>query len=127
MHRSRLVILIGAAVAALSLPLPLVSLGAAGSVNGVDGDGWPGVVILMIVAVVALLGDRGESLTAAGTLVAMAGSGVAVVFSVVKLADAADAIDLIGEGSFGIGLWLLMASGVVAFVGAALSLSRRLG
>ncbi len=125
MHRSRIVILAGALLGLLSLPLPLVDLDEVGSLNGIEGDGWPAVVLLGIVAVLALLGDRGEGLPAPAAVVAAAGAGLAVVYAVVKVVDAADAIDITG-GAFGIGLWLLLAAGVVAMAGALLSFSRRL-
>ena len=127
MHRSRLIVLLGAAVALGSLPLPLVDLGAAGTVNGIDGDGWPGVAMLGVVSLIALLGDRAEGMAGPVAVGAIAGAGLAVVFSMVKLADASDAVDLVAGGSLGMGLWVLIGGSVVSLLGAVLSFSRRLG
>ncbi len=124
MHRSRLMILAGAALALVSLPLPHVRLPELGSVNGFDGDSWPAAVVLLVLAALAMGGDRGEGFGVPRALAAVALAGVAVVFTAFKLADALEAVD--EAGSVGIGLWVLAAGALLALAGAVFSLSRKL-
>ena len=124
MHRSRLTILNGAVIGLLTLPL--VRFPVTGNVNSIDGDGWPAVALIGMVAVLALLGDRAEGLAMAPALVAAATSGAAMVFSVLKLTDASNAADTIPDASIGVGAWVLVAAAMITLTGVALTLSRKL-
>ena len=66
-----------------------------------------------------LASGRGEiagSPPGRGALAAMATAGLAVVFAVIKLADAVQAIDNIEGGSLGPGIWVLLAGAFDIFV-----------
>ena len=124
MHRSRLMMLAGSALALVSLPLPHIRLPVVGSVNGFDGDSWPAAVVLLVLAALAVTGDRGEGFGVARALAAVALAGIAVVFTSFKLADALEAVE--EAGSVGIGMWVLVAAVLLALAGSVFSLSRKL-
>ncbi len=126
MHRSRLLILAGAAVGGGALLLPHLRSAATGNVNGVTGDSWPAAALLGVAALLALLGDRGEGFGPLRALATVGLAGLAIVFTAVKVADAGRAADLT-DGSIGYGLWVLAAGALVVLVGALVSLSRKLG
>ena len=71
MHRSRLVIVVGAGIALLSLPMPLVDLTDEGTINGLEGYGWPPALVCVLMAAAALWGDRAESPTLKSTLASL--------------------------------------------------------
>jgi uncharacterized membrane protein YccF (DUF307 family) len=125
MHRSRLVIVIGAGIALLSLPMPLVDLTDEGTINGFEGYGWPAALVCVLMAAAALWGDRAESATLRATIALVAAGGLAVVLAVLKLADAIRAVDTEG-GTIELGMWLLLAGCLLCLAGAVLGLSRRL-
>ena len=116
--------LAGAALALASLPLPHIRLPVTGSVNGFDGDSWPAALLLVVLAALAVTGDRGEGFGVARALTAIGIAGVAVVFTSFKLADALEAVD--EAGSVGVGMWVLVAAVLVALAGTVFSLSRKL-
>ena len=124
MHRSRLVILAGAVLALVSLPLPHIRLPVAGSVNGFDGDSWPAALLLVALAALAVAGDRGEGFGAAQAVAAIGIAGIAVVFTSFKLADGLEAVD--EAGSIGIGMWVLVAGALSGLAGSVFGLSRKL-
>ena len=125
MHRSRLLIIAGPVIGALSLLLPFVRFATQGSINGFDGYAWPAVAVLAVPGLVALFGDRGESLRPSLTVGAIALSGLAIVLAAFKLADAADAADVEGA-AIGAGPWILLGACVLGMGGALASLTRRI-
>ena len=125
MHRSRLLLVAAAIVGLGALFLPFVTFDQQGTVNGFDGYAWPAAAVLAIPAVVALVGDRAESLRTAIAVVTIALCSLAVVLGAFKLADAASAADL-ETASLGAGPWILMAACVGGLAGAVSSLSRRI-
>ena len=131
MHPSRIVILAGFVVAAASLALPFTNSELTGVTNGIDGDAWPAVVLLLPIAVGALLGDRREGFGRWVTVLAALGAAIATVFAVQKLVDATRAVQLyerVGiEANVGPGSWVLIAGCLTVLVGSTLSLSRRIG
>lgn len=127
MHPSRLVMLFGGGIGIVSLPFPFVDLAGTGSVSGFEGRAWPGALLLLVVILFALTGDRAEGLSTGSAVAAILAGGAAVLFAVLKLADASRATDIAGGASIGAGTWILLAASVVALVGTVLSLSRRLG
>ncbi len=127
MHRSRIVILTGAILAAVSLFLPFVDLPVVGTINGLDGDAWPAAALLGVPAVLALIGDRAEGFGHSGTVLAVVAAAPAVVFAVFKLIDARKAVDAAGVGSLGVGVWMLLAATLVGLAGSVMTLSRKLG
>lgn len=131
MHPSRIIILGGFSAAAVSLVLPFVASPVTGTTNGVAGDAWPAVLILTPVALGAVLGDRREGFGRWTSVLAAFLGGVATVFAVQKLVDAFRAVQIherVGiEASVGPGPWVLVTGCLLVLVGAALSLSRRIG
>jgi len=128
-HPSRWLIVGGSAVAALALLLPFISSPATGSVNGISGDAWPAVALLAPVVAMALLGDRREGFSAWATASSVLLTAAATLFAVQKLVDAVRATRLdqaAGEVSVGIGAWVLVTGCVIALIGAAGTMSRRL-
>ncbi len=126
MHRSRIVLVGAALVALAAMPLPHLQADLTGSVNGVTGDAWPAAVALVLLALLALVGDRAEGFGPGRVLVGLMLAGFAVVFTAVKAADASQAADLAG-GSIGYGVWVLAVGAVLGVVGTLASISRTLG
>ncbi len=126
MHRSRLLILAGTAIAAGALFLPHLRSMPTGSVNGITGDSWPAAAVLGLAALLAVTGDRGEGFGPVRALAAIGLAAAAVLFTAVKLADASRAADL-ASGSIGYGIWVMGAGALVVLAGALLSRSRKLG
>ena len=128
-HPSRIVILGGTAVAAVSTILPFISSDPTGTVRGV-GETFPVVLLLIPLFVAALLGDRREGFTRAGAIAAAVVAGAATILAVQKMVDAMRAVHLLEsigiDAVVGIGPWLLAAGAFAGLMGAALSLSRRL-
>ncbi len=106
--------------------MPFLQLATQGAINGFQGDGWPAAAALLLPAAMAIFGDRPEGFTPPAALLAIAASGLAVVFAAFKLADATRAADA-AAGSIGLGTWLLLFATIVALLGSALSLTKRLG
>ncbi|MFQ5947704.1 MAG: hypothetical protein ACE5KX_02440 [Acidimicrobiia bacterium] len=125
MHRSRIVVLVGAALAAGSLPLPFMRRPEFGTTNGLEGDAWPVLLLLAPVVIFAAFGDRAEGSGPIGAITSIGFSGLAVLFAVVKLTDAATAVRNIDEGGIGVGAWVLVAASLVVLTGTGLGLSRR--
>jgi len=124
-HRSRIIILLGWAIALVAMFLPFVEFPSQGSINGFDGDAWPALVLVSIPALLSVLGDRKEGFRRSLALIAIASAGGAVVFAAFKVGDAAKAADA-GSGSIGIASWLLIGGCVIALVGAVTSLTSKL-
>ena len=105
--------------------LPFASL-PTGTVNGIDGDAWPVLILLGPLLVLFLVGERAEhpmtAVTVIGILLALAALG----FSIAKLVDAARAVADAG-GSVAAGAWALPLTAAVAVSGSFLGLSRRVG
>jgi hypothetical protein len=130
MHLSRIAILTGALVAGIAqfLPFLRLPLEKTPTVGGVEGAAWPVLVFLALPVVLAVTGDRAEGFGRVAAAVAIVSSAIAVVFAVSKLADALaaarDARDLVGGGSVGPGVWILLAGCLVALSGSVFTLSR---
>lgn len=128
-HPSRIVIVVGTALAAGSTLLPFISSDPTGSVRGAR-ETFPVVALLIPLLVAALLGDRREGFPRWGAVTAALVAAVAMILSVVKMIDAMRAVrDLqsIGiDAVIGLGPWVLAAGAFAGLMGAALSLSRRL-
>jgi len=130
-HPSRIIILIGFVAAAGSLALPFTTSPITGTTNGLAGDAWPAVLVLTPVALGAVVGDRREGFGRWTSVLAAFVGGVATVFAVQKLVDAFRAVQIherVGiEAAVGPGPWVLVTGCLLVLVGAALSLSRRIG
>jgi len=126
-----MVILLGFTVAAVSLALPYINSQLTGATNGIAGDAWPAVALLVPVAIAAVLGDRREGFGRWAVVLSALVAGGATVFAVQKLIDATRAVQLLErvgiEASVGPGSWVLIAGCLTVLVGATLSISRRIG
>lgn len=118
-------LLVGTALAALSLALPFVDFAAQGTVNGIDGYAWAPVALLVLPAAFTVLGDRAEGFATPLAIIAVAACGLAVVLAAFKLADAATASN-VPDASLGIGPWVLAGASLVALAGAVLSMTQRI-
>ncbi len=110
-----------------SLLLPFLTLPSQGTVNGIEGDAWPILILLGPVLLPAILGDRREGLRTPVALLTVVFSCGAVLFAVAKLIDAARAADQAG-GSVGLGSWAILVAAVATLAASlAATLSRRVG
>ena len=119
MHPFRLVVIGGTAFGVLSMLLPFASFPVVGAVDGISADAWPALLPLMVVVVVALTGRWDEGLGWSAGLLAVVAGGVALVFSVVKLTDAVQAVRDAAGASIGPGSYVLIGAVVVVLGGAA--------
>lgn len=130
MHPSRVLILVGAAIAAGSLALDAVQSETATSWSMVTADAWPGVALIGVIAIFAVAGHVTEGFTPAGSVVAVTLSATAALLLVGKYIDASKAIDALRLGghtaSIGIGMWVLAAGILITIVGSLWTTSRRL-
>jgi hypothetical protein len=130
-HASRLIIVAGTGVGAVSLLLPFLSAPLLGSINGAGAAAGAAVVVLLVPAAVAVLGDRHEGFGLVAALVAAACAAAATIFAAAKVVDAlAAARDVRDAGvtaTVGAGPWTLLAGCAIVLVGIIASLSRRVG
>lgn len=128
MHYSRWMILLGAVVSLVSVPLTYLQT-PVGTTSGLDGEGWPIVFFVALPVLLALTGDRAEGLRPALSLPAIISGALALLFAVTKVVDASRAADQVvavaGEGSIGVGVWVLLAGALILVAGTAATLSRR--
>lgn len=127
MHYSRLVSLAGTLIAGLALFLPQARFPVVGPVDGFDGDAWPVILPLALVALLAFLGDRREGHGLGVGIVAVMLSCAALVFSVAKVVDAVAAAGAAEGAAVRAGPWVVLAATVLAVLGSLLSFSRRIG
>jgi hypothetical protein len=130
MHPSRILILLGAAVAAGSLALDALQTATATSWSMVAADAWPGVALIGVIAIFAVAGHVTEGFTPAGSVVAVTLASTAALLLVGKYIDVLKAIDTLQLGghtvSMGAGMWVLAAGVLITIVGTLWTTSRRL-
>lgn len=130
MQRGRLLILFAALIAAGSLLLPYFSAEALGDINASAATGYLPVAALGAAALVAVAGDRGDSLGGLAAVAAAAAVTMALVLTGALLLDAslanrnAAALDVVAH--IGSGLWTLVLAAVVGLFGVIVGMSRRL-
>lgn len=127
MHHSRLTSLAGVLLAGLALFLPQARFPVVGPVDGFDGEAWPVMLPLALVALLAFLGDRREGHGAAASVLAVLLSCSALVFAVAKAADAVSAAAAVEGGAVRAGPWAVLAGSALALLGSLLSFKRRIG
>ncbi len=131
MHPARLLIVAGAALATVSLGTAYLVVPASSNIDGFEGAAWPAAMVVVMIALAVVAGDRREGLVSWAALLVSILAAVATIFAAQKVVDAyAAAGDLAAVGipaRPGTGPWLLLAGTVTVLVGAALGLSRRLG
>jgi hypothetical protein len=126
-HRSRIVIITGVVVTGLALFLPQARFPIIGTADGFAADTWPLMLPLVSVAVLALVGDRGEGHRVPAATVGLLLSCAALAFAVVKVIDAVAAVGPIEGAAVGVGTWVVAAGAALAVVGSLLAFSRRIG
>lgn len=119
MHPFRLVVLGGTGFGVISMLLPFASFPVVGPVDGISADAWPALLPLIVVVVISLTGRWDGGLGGAAGVVAVLASGTALVFSVVKVADALVAVRDTAGGSMGPGGYVLLAAVLVTTAAAA--------
>lgn len=127
MHHSRLISLAGVLIAGLALFLPQARFPVVGPVDGFDGDAWPVMVPLVMVALLAVLGERRAGHGVAAGILAVVLCCAALVFGVAKAVDAAAAAGAVEGGAVRAGPWVVLAGSALALLGSLLSFSRRIG
>lgn len=127
MHRSRLLILAGVLLAGLALFLPHARFPGIGAADGFTADTWPVMLALLPVALMAVLGDRGEGHRLPTAAVGLLLSSAALGFAVVKVVDAVAAVGPIEGAAVGVGIWVVAGGAGLAVVGSLLAFSRRIG
>lgn len=130
MQRGRVILVLAALVAAVSLTLPYFDAVTLGTVSGNAAHGTLPVLALIGAAAVALAGDRRESLVGLPAIAAAAAVILAVFLTGSILIDAElatrDAVALGSRGSLGSGLWLLTGATVASVPALLWGMSRRL-
>ncbi len=130
MHRGRLLLVLAAALGALSIPLPFLSAEAIDDVAGADAGGWLALAALGGAALVALTGDRRDNLTGLAAVAAGAAVTLAVVVTGALVIDAVlaarEAVAAGVGGAVGPGLWLLATASGAGAAGVVVGMSRRL-
>jgi hypothetical protein len=119
MHPWRIVSLVGAGFAALSLPFPYVTLPALGAIDGVEAVAWPALLPLAPLLLAAIAGDRRRGLRPLGVLAALVAAAAAVLFASLKLSDAILAVRGAAGGALGSGGFVLLGGTLVCLGGAA--------
>ena len=127
MHRSRILILVGALLAGLALFLPQARFPGIGAADGFTADTWPVMLALLPVALMAVLGDQGEGHRLPAAAAGLILSCAALVFAVVKVIDAVTAVGPIEGAAVGVGTWVVAAGAGLAVLGSLLAFSRRIG
>lgn len=118
MQPFRLVVLGGIGFAVVSMLLPFASFPIVGVVDGIAADAWPALIPLTVVVVAMLVGPPDVSLSPTAGVVSVLGSSAALVFSLVKVADAIVAARETAGATVGPGSFVLSAAAVVATGGA---------
>lgn len=119
LQKNRLYVLVGSVLGAIAAFMPFVTanvFGAGFSMAGIEGDGKLTLLCCVVIAVVALLGDRTQALTQTSRRVIL---GAIVVFWIVLflLMLSKQNNDFGRLVSFGLGYYLTLISGVLMPVG----------
>lgn len=130
MQRGRLIILVAAIGAAGSLLLPYFEADALGGVSGITAAGGRPAIALLAAALVAIAGDRGDSLSGIAAVAAAAAVTVALVLTGALLIDARlaarSAANVDAAAEIGSGLWVMAGAVLAALAGLVVGMSRRL-
>jgi len=130
MQRGRWLIIVAAALGALSLLVPYFEADALGAVSGATAGALLPVAAIIGAAVIALAGDRKEGLTGLGSVAAAATVALALVVTGAITIDAVLAgreADRLGvDAAIRGGLWTLVAASIAATIGVLAAMSRRL-
>ena len=127
MHRSRILIISGAVVAGLALFLPQARFPVIGAPDGFTADTWPVMLPLVLVALLAVVGDWAEGLRLPAAATGLLLSCAALAFAVAKVIDAVSAVRSIEGAAVGVGTWMVGAGAGLAVLGSLLAFSRKIG
>ena len=114
--KSTMVVLIGSVIALLGSFLTWVSIDGFGSAGGMD-EGGDGVITLIVAigtaAAAIFLKDKARKLSI------IVGGAIIFAVGVINVFDINDTSSQLGvDISIGIGLWMVLAGGIIAAVGA---------
>jgi len=130
MQLGRILLVVAAAMGAVSLLLPYFSADALGDVPGSAAGGPLPLAALVGAAVVAIAGDRGESLGGLPAIAAAATVAAANLLTGALLIDgllaAREARTVGAAGFIGSGLWILIGAALLGIAGVIVGMSRRL-
>lgn len=130
MQRGRWLIIVAAALGALSLLMPYFEADALGNVSAATAGALLPVAAIIAAGVVALAGDRKEGLTGLASVAAAAAVTLALVVTGAITIDAVlagrDAGRLGVDAAIRSGLWTLAAASIAAAIGVLAAMSRRL-
>ncbi len=124
MHPWRLITLVGAGFAALSMVFPFATLPVLGIIAGIEADAWPALLPLIPVVATAAVGDWDRRLRPPAALGLILCSCLAVLFAVFKLSDALVSVADTAGASLGAGAFVLLGGTLIALAGSAVALSR---
>lgn len=119
MHPWRIVTLVGAAFAVLSLPFPFATLPTLGAIDGIDAAAWPALLPLAPLVLAAVIGDRRRGLRSLGVIAALLAAAAAVLYAALKLTDAVLAVRSASGASLGSGGFVLLGGALLCLGGAA--------
>jgi hypothetical protein len=123
-HPWRIITIVGAAFAALSLVFPFATLPVFGVLDGVAADAWPALLPLLPPILVAALGDWRRGLRPMVAVPVILTACLAVLFAVVKLTDALVAVRATAGAALGAGGFVLLGGTLISLGGTAVALSR---
>lgn len=130
MQRGRRLIVVAAGIGAVSLLLPFFRADTLGTISGYAAHGSLSVVALLGATIVAISGDRRESLGGLAAVAAGAAVTLAAVLAGAVVIDALlasrDAAAVGAAASVQAGLWIFAGACLLAIGGVVLAMSRRL-
>jgi len=120
MHKSRTLVLVGAALGILSAFMPWASIGRL-SVSGIDGsDGYIVIGVFAACLVLGLAGDKRAPISTVATIVVIVLAGLGgIAHGIWKISSLSDE-SVPFRVSAGAGLYLMVVAGVVAIIGTVL-------
>ena len=130
MQKGRVLIVCGAVLASGAIMFPVLRAPSGGAVAGTATWAWLAVMGLAMAGLVALVGDRRDSLAGLTAVAASAAIAFGLVVASAVIIDGVLATRDLPDGpssALGTGMWLLAAGCCVAVVGLIVGLSRRIG
>lgn len=125
MHKQRVAMVSAAGAGMLGTFLPWIHVPFLGSIAGSAGDGWITFALYLLALVLALLGDRGAPRSGGPLLGALAAGLLASAIGLWKIVDVKLSMSgdpnpmaqmIASAASIGIGLYVVIAAGVVLAV-----------
>lgn len=130
MNKQKLIILIIAAVGAISTFLPWANVTFLGtiSVNGTNGgDGWITLILFAIAGIISLVGDKMKPLSNTYKIITIVAGLAAAAVGIINIVNIKSELSKVSEQNFlgeqlqnivsiGFGLWLIVICGIALAV-----------